>query len=154
MSKLPTRSPTHRDVEPARLASLGLEVEELADGEPIKLGALLDLAAERGRPVSHYFAGATLGAEVEFATEHPVQLVACVGKCQSWGALDVIDRAAEVWERRRDRKQPLFDVVTRSCLDRCDEAAACELRTPDGTAVLTRATAQSVEDALSEALAG
>lgn len=147
-SKVPTRSPTHREVEPARLAALGLEVEDLADGAPIGVAALRDLAQDRGRPVSHFYAGATLGADVELEVVHPVQLVACVGKCQSYGALDIIDAAAEFHERR-----PRFDLVTRQCLDRCDEAAVCELRTPDGTVTLTRATPDTVAAALAEVTA-
>ena len=149
---MPTRSPTHRDIEFSRLASMTVEVEELADGAPLTPGPMLELAEDRGRPVSHYYAAAALGADVEIAVEHPIQAVFCAGKCQAWGALDNIDRAAAVWERRRDAKLPLFDIVTRQCLDRCDHAAVCEVRTPDGTAVLTEATPAKVEEALKEAL--
>ena len=106
-----------------------------------------ELAEDRGRPVSHYYAGATLGADVEHEVKHPVQLVACVGKCQMYGALDVIDRVAEFHEQ-----QPRFDLVTRQCLDRCDEAAVCELRTPDGTVTLTLAKPDGVVAALAEVL--
>lgn len=151
--KVPTRSPTHHEIEFRRLAALVTEVEDLADGAPLTLEQLLELAQDRGRPVSHYLAAAVLGADVELATAHRIQAVFCAGKCQSWGALDCIDKAAELWEERRDRKLPLFDVVTRQCLDRCDKAAACEIRTPDGTAVITEATVAKVEAALREALA-
>lgn len=146
-TKVPTRSPSHREVEPARLAALGLEVEDLADGAPIGPAALLELAQDRGRPVSHYYAGATLGADVEFEVSHPSQVIVCAGKCQQWGALDVIDRVAEIWERT-----PRFDLVTRQCLDRCDQAAVCEVRTPDGNVVLTQATPDAVAAALAEVL--
>jgi len=152
--KVPTRSPTHRDIEFSKLASLTVEVEDAAGGEPLTPDQMLDLAQDRGRPVSHYYAAAALGAEVELAVSHPVQAVFCAGKCQSWGALDNLDRAAELWERRRDAKLPLFDIVSRHCLDRCDQAAVCEIRTPDGTAVLTKATPAQVEAALAEALGG
>ena len=33
MAKLPTRSPTHEDVPIARLSSMGLELEEVAEDE-------------------------------------------------------------------------------------------------------------------------
>ena len=117
---IPTRSPTHRDIEFNKLAPLGNEVEDAADVEQI--------------------------------IEHPIQAVFCAGKCQSWGALDCIDRAAEIWEQRRDRKQPLFDIVARQCLDKCANAAVCEIRTPDGTAVITMASPDKVAAALKEAL--
>jgi len=149
---IPTRSPTHRDIDFDKLAPLGLQVEEAADGAPIGVEQLLAVAQDRGRPVSHYYAAATLAAEVEQIVEHPIQAVFCAGKCQSWGALDCIDRAAEIWERRRDGKLPLFDIVSRQCLDRCANAAVFEIRTPDGTAVITMATPDKVEAALEEAL--
>ena len=152
MSGIPTRSPTHRDIEFGKLAPLGIEVEEAADGEPIGPDKLLEIAQDRGRPVSHYVAAAVLAAEVEQVSAHPVQAVFCAGKCQSWGALDCIDRAAEIWEQRRDAGKPLFDLIGRQCLDRCEHAAVCEIRTPDGTAVITTATPAKVAAALEEAL--
>jgi hypothetical protein len=147
MSSVPTRSTTHRDIEFHKLASLGLEVEELADGAPLTGDQLLQLATDRGRPPSHYYAAAVLAADVELASSHPVQAVFCAGKCQSWGALDCIDHAVEMWEKTRN-----FDVITRQCLDKCEHAAVCEIRTPDGTATITIATPAKVEAALREAL--
>jgi len=154
-AKVPSRSPTHREIDFNKLAGLGLDVEELAesqDGAPLAPDALIGLAADRGKPVSHFYAAAALATDVQLAVAEKVQLVFCAGKCQSWGALDCIDRAAERWEARRDRGQPLFDLVTRKCLDRCADAAVCELRTPDGTAVITQATPDKIDEALKAAL--
>jgi hypothetical protein len=151
MSKLPTRSPTHRDLDYDRLSRLGMDVEALAEDGPVTMDGLLELAAERGKPVSHLLAATALATEVEVAASAPIRLLACVGKCQQWGALDIVDRAVELWERRGGATAG-FDVVPRSCLDRCDRAAACELRTPDGVAVLTEATADGVAEALHAAL--
>jgi NADH:ubiquinone oxidoreductase subunit E len=145
MAGVPTRSPTHRDIDFARLASLGNEVEEVAEEGPLTPDRVIDLARDRGRPPSHYFAAAVLAAEVELPASKPVQVVVCAGKCQSWGALDLLDRAAELWER-----QPGFDIVPRQCLDRCEHAAVCEVRGPGGAAVLTRATPDQLEAALAE----
>src|SRR5213078_4084884 len=49
MAKLPTRSPTHDDVPLARLAAMGLELEDIADGDAVALPALVELAEDRGR---------------------------------------------------------------------------------------------------------
>jgi hypothetical protein len=149
---VPTRSPTHLEIDFHKLAGLGMDVEDIGADGPVTPAAMIELAADRGKPVSHYYAAAALASDVEQAREHPVALVFCAGKCQSWGALDCIDRAADRWEARRDRKQPLFDIVAVKCFDRCNEAAVCEVRTPDGTAVLTRATPAMIDDALSTAL--
>jgi hypothetical protein len=147
MSGVPTRSTTHRDIEFGKLASLGLEIEDMADGEPVTQEQIAQLANDRGRPVSHYLAASVLATEVEMIAEAPIQAVFCAGKCQSWGALDCIDRAVELRE-----KHPGFDVVPRQCLDKCEHAAVCEIRTPDGTATITIATPAKVEAALKEAL--
>src|SRR5262245_45573990 len=143
---VPTRSPTHRDIELSKLPGLGLEIEEAA-GDTVTLPSLVELAEDRGRPPSHYVAAAALATELPFAISQPIQAVFCAGKCQSWGALDCIDRAVEIWQERGG-----FDLVARSCLDRCANAAVCEIRTPDGTAGITEATPEKVEAALRSVL--
>jgi hypothetical protein len=147
MGNSPNRSPTHRDVDMNRLAGLGMEVEELAEGGPLTADRLLRYAEEQGKPVSHYYATVALATELELPTE-PVTAVFCAGKCQSWGALDAIDAAADVWEKRGGG----FAIGVRSCLDKCEDAAVCQIRTPSGTATLVRVKPEDVTQALSEAL--
>jgi hypothetical protein len=147
--KVPSRSATHLEIEFAKLARLGMDVEEIAeDGAPLDVGALIDLAADNGKLVSHYYAAAALASDVELSSQRPVQLVFCAGKCQSWGALDAIDAAADVWEKRGGG----FAIGVRSCLDKCEDAAVCQIRTPSGTATLVRVKPEDVTQALSEAL--
>ncbi len=148
MGNTPNRSPTHRDVDMGKLAGLGMEVEELAEAGPLSPGRLIALAEEQGKPVSHYYAALALATELEAPTA-PVTAVFCAGKCQAWGALDAIDRAAAVWEKRGGG----FAIGVRSCLDRCEDAAVCQIRTPSGTATLVRIKAEDVAAALEEALA-
>src|SRR6185295_3019271 len=69
MAKLPTRSPTHEDVPIGRLSSMGLEIEEIADGDTVALSALIELAEDRGRPVSHYLAAIPLATELRLAAD-------------------------------------------------------------------------------------
>ncbi len=147
-SKIPTRSSTHREIDPARLARLGLEVEELAEGGPITPDRVIALAAEQGKEPSQYYAAAALATETELPTA-PIMAVFCVGTCQGWGALDCVDRAVTTWERQPGR----FAIGVRACLDRCADAPVCELRTPDGTAVLAQTTPAKVAAALDELLA-
>ena len=64
MTKLPTRSPTHEDVPLGRLSSMGLELEDIADGDEVALPALIELAEDRGRPTSHYLAAVALATEL------------------------------------------------------------------------------------------
>jgi hypothetical protein len=157
MTKVPTRSPTHEDIELGRLAAMGLELEEIAEDDQVALPALIELAEDRGRPPSHYVAAIALATELRIAgdgidrTAPPfggaagraqvpaIELKICAGNCQRYGALDLIDALID----RRVRFVPV------SCLDRCDQAPACELHGEHGTLVLAPATVTAVDEALS-----
>jgi hypothetical protein len=151
VTKTPTRSPTHEDIELRRLASMGLELEEIAVDERVPLGALIELAEDRGRPPSHYLAAIPLATELAVdccAAPGAITVRVCAGTCQRWGALDVLDALVERWQRA-----PRLAILPVACLDRCDVAAACELDGPDGRLVIAPARPQAIVDAL-DALAG
>lgn len=144
MSKLPTRSPTHEDIELRRLASMGLELEEIAADDRVPLAKLVELAEDRGRPASHYVAAIPLATELALdAGTAPLAIKVCAGTCQRYGALDLIDHLVERWQRT-----PAFTIVPVSCLDRCDQAPACEVHGAHGQLVLAPATTASVDEAL------
>ena len=145
MAKLPTRSPTHADVEPSRLAAMGLELEEIADGETVALPALIELAEDRGRPASHYLAAIPLATELRLEGPAGLAIRVCAGTCQRYGALDLLDHLVEKVQR-----DPSFAIVPVTCLDRCDQAPACELHGGHGQLVLAPATAASLDEALSQ----
>jgi NADH:ubiquinone oxidoreductase subunit E len=139
--KIPTRSPTHADIEMSRLAAMGLELEDIASDDEVELGQLVELAEDRGRPASHYLAAIPLATELRVAAGGK-KLVAkvCAGTCQRYGALDLLDHLVE---RGGVAIQPV------SCLDRCDQAPACELHGEHGQLVLAPATAASIDEAVS-----
>jgi NADH:ubiquinone oxidoreductase subunit E len=145
MTKLPTRSPTHEDVPPSRLAAMGLELEDIADGDEVALPALIELAEDRGRPASHYLAALPLATELRLAAEGDVTVRVCAGNCQRWGALDLLDHLAE-----RAAKGTAFAIAPVSCLDRCDLAPACEIHGAHGQLVLAPATRGALDEALRE----
>jgi hypothetical protein len=147
MGNMPNRSTTHRDIDIHKLAGLGMEVEELAEGGPLTPERMLALAEEQGKPASHYYAAVALATELELPTA-PVTAVFCAGKCQQWGALDLLDRAALEAEKRPGG----FAIGVRSCLDKCEDAPVCELRTPSGTATLLRAKPDELAAALADVL--
>src|SRR5690606_14807892 len=120
MPKLPTRSPTHADVELSRLASMGLELEELADGEEVSLAALIELAEDRGRPASHYLAALPLATELRLAAPAKLVVRVCAGTCQRYGALELLDGLAP----RAAADDARFSIAPVACLDRCDQAPA------------------------------
>jgi NADH:ubiquinone oxidoreductase subunit E len=149
MAKLPTRSPTHEDVPTGRLAAMGLELEDIADGETVALPALIELAEDRGRPASHYLAAVALATELRVAPAAPITVRVCAGNCQRWGALDLLDHLAG----KLTGGAPGFAIAPVSCLDRCDLAPACEIDGAHGRLVVAPATPAAVDDAVRE-LAG
>jgi NADH:ubiquinone oxidoreductase subunit E len=120
----------------SRLASMGLELEDIADGETVRLDALVDLAEERGRPASHYLAALVM-TELRLP-QGATTVRVCAGNCQQYGALDLLDHLAA-------RKASIAPV---GCLDRCDKAPACEVVGAHGTLVLAPATAAAIDEAL------
>lgn len=150
MSKTPTRSPTHEDIEMRRLSSMGLELEEIAEDNAVQLSALIDLAEDRGRPASHYLAAVALATSGDDDQPYrvepssaPVFVRVCAGNCQRYGALDVLDALVERWQAKQG-----IAIVPMTCLDRCDHAAACEVISKDGNLVIAPATPANVIEAL------
>lgn len=146
--KVPTRSPTHLDVELHKLAALGLEVEELAEDGQVALPAVVELAEDRGKPVSHYLAALALSDDVTLAKSGGPVVKTCAGSCQQWGALDLLEHLATRWARAAT-----FTLVPVSCLDRCDRAAVCVIDSAQGTLVVEEATPAKLDEAL-DALIG
>lgn len=143
--KVPTRSPTHREVDIGKLAGLGLDLEEIAEDGAVALAALIELAEDNGRRPSHYLAGLALATELTLTSgASPIQITACVGKCQNWGALDCLDHLVDALNTTPGR----FALAVRSCLDKCDHAAVIQLDSPLGTVVVTEATTAKLDDAL------
>jgi NADH:ubiquinone oxidoreductase subunit E len=140
MSKTPTRSPTHEDIDPSRLATMALDLEEIADGDEVELAALVELAEDRGRPASHYLATLPLATDLRLAGSAPLTVKVCAGTCQRWGALDLLEHLVA---KRGIQLLPV------SCLDRCDQAPAAEILGAHGQLVLAPATSQALDEAIS-----
>src|SRR6185436_15092035 len=126
----------------ARLAAMGIELEDIADGDEVALAAVVELAEDRGRPVSHYLAAIPLATELRVAPTAAITVRVCAGTCQRWGALDLLDHLAE-----RAAKAG-FAIAPVSCLDRCDLAPACELHGAHGQLVLAPATKAGLDESL------
>jgi NADH:ubiquinone oxidoreductase subunit E len=122
---------------------MGLELEEIADGETVALDQMIELAEDRGRPVSHYLAAVPLATELRVAPTGTLTVKACAGTCQRYGALDLLDHLVERWSQ-----QKRFTIVPVTCLDRCDQAPACEVHGDHGQLVLAPATKSSLDEAL------
>lgn len=124
------------------MATMGLELEDIAVDDEIPLPALIELAEDRGRPASHYLAAIPLATELKLAGSAPLQLKVCAANCQRYGALDLLDYLAE----HKDGAK--FHITPVTCLDRCDLAPACEIHGAHGQLVLAPATKSSIDEAL------
>jgi NADH:ubiquinone oxidoreductase subunit E len=133
------------------MLNLGLAVEEAASGEPITGEAIDELALEQGVDASHLYAAAAVTTDVEFAREHEIAFVACGGVCQNWGALECIEHLALLRQERLDEGKPAFDIQAKSCLDKCEHAPAVMVVTPEGTALIARASKESLRQAVEQA---
>lgn len=133
------------------MMSLGLVVEEAADGEAISHDAMEELALEHGVDTSHLYAAAAVTTDVELAREHDVMFVACGGICQNWGALECIEHLCDLRRQRMDSGKSAFDIQARSCLDKCEHAPAVMVVTPSGTALIPGATRAALTDAVEQA---
>ena len=118
---------------------MGLELEEIADGDTVALPALVELAEDRGRPASHYLAAIPLATELRVAASGALVARVCAGTCQRYGALDLLDHLVE---------QGKVTIAPVTCLDRCDQAPACELNGPHGQLVLAPATTAALDEAI------
>lgn len=141
--KVPTRSPTHEDVPIARLASMGLELDEIAEDETVTIAALAELAEDRGRPASHYLAAIPLATELKVKSSGGIEVRVCAGNCQRYGALDLLDHLVE-----RHARAQTFTIAPVECLDLCDNAPACELHGAHGKLVIAPGTASTIDEAL------
>lgn len=140
MSKTPLRSPTHEDLEPSRLATMAVDLEDIVDGDEIALPALVELAEDRGRPASHYLATIPLATDYKLAGTAPLTVKVCAGTCQRWGALDLLEHLVE---------KKGIAIVPVSCLDRCEHAPAAEIHGAHGQLVIAPATTAAIDEALS-----
>ena len=148
----PNRAATHRGLDFTRAMKLGNDVGDDVGDEPITFEQLDEIAVERGIAHSHLYAAVATTTELEFdRTSHEVTFELCGGKCQLWGALERIDQLVDLRNERAEAGKQLFNVVTKSCLDKCDHAPVLALHTPDGMAVLTNATDKTIAEAVAQA---
>jgi len=117
--------------------------EEIADGEAVPLAALIELAEDRGRPASHYLAAISLATELRVGPAAPLEVRVCVGTCQRYGALDMLDHLVVRWGKSKG-----FAIAPVSCLDQCDKAPACEIHGPHGKLLIAPTTTANLDEAL------
>ena len=123
-----------------KLMRLAGDVEDASTAGRIDAEAIADLSADLGVPAEKLYAGLAMGGNVQLTLESETQVVVCAGSCQDYGALECISTLLDLREDRLEDGEEAFDVVPRACLNRCQQAVAVEIRTKNGTAVVSDAT--------------
>lgn len=148
----PSRPPTHQSLPLPKLMDLATALEEAADGKPLTVDQIEDVASEQGAPRAHLYAALTMNPNLQLAREHQVGFIVCAGGCQQWGSLDRLEQLLRLRERQLDAGEPAFDVHVRGCLDKCEHAPVIAAFSPDGAAVIPQADEASVADAVAQVL--
>ena len=138
-----------------RLMNLAGELEEafeLIDAETLTPQIVAEIAEEIGAPKVHVYAAAAMMTEIACDASAAVRFELCIGGCQSWGAAELLRHLLKRHAQRQEAGAPLFGVVAKRCLDKCERAAVVLVHTPDGTAGLAAATIEQLDEALATAL--
>ncbi|HUH04324.1 MAG TPA: hypothetical protein VML75_20145 [Kofleriaceae bacterium] len=147
----PSHPATHATLDLDRLMKLGVAVEDAAEDTDSELvtPVLIDqLAEDLGERCANLYAAAAMTTDLEFDRQHPVTFVFCAGGCQGWGALDNMELLLDLRRDRAEAGLPVFNVLAKNCLDRCQHAPAVMMTSPDGTALLTEVTREKLIEAV------
>ena len=138
-----------------KLMNLAGELEEafeLLPADSLTPAIVEELAADLGAPKTHVYAAAAMMTEIPCDATAPVRFELCIGGCQAWGATELLGHLIKRHAQRDDDDKPLFGIVAKRCLDKCDRAAVVLVHTPDGTAGLSAATVEQLDEALQSTL--
>ncbi len=142
--------PEHKTIDLNKLMRLSGEVEESASDGLVSAESMDELSADLGVPREQLYAGLGMAGSASMKLEHDVAFVVCTGGCQGSGALACVSELLDLRDDLVDEGSAAFDVIPSHCLNRCQSAPVVEVRSDDGTAVLARATPESLTEAVGE----
>jgi NADH:ubiquinone oxidoreductase subunit E len=116
----PPLIPTHQPIDMMSLYDLFETIREMAATGPIKIADLEALADEKGVPRTHAYAATMFDPSIELETRSDVSIHVCTGRCQVFGAIDLLEELLKIRDARTKEGKKSMDVVPRSCLDQCD----------------------------------
>ena len=133
------------------MTRLGQLVARAASGRPVAHATIEELARTHQVDASALYASAGATTTVEFAREHRVAFVVCGGTCQSFGAIDILQRLVELRHKRhKSWFKKAFDIQAKSCLNGCEHAPMVRVHTRDGIGYVQRATPDEVSEAVKD----
>lgn len=147
------RPATHTPIALERLTQLATKLEDAlaAEGEDKLTPDLVEIiAGDLGAPEAHVYAAAATLTDIACDSGQPIRFEVCVGGCQSWGAVQILDHLLLRHAERRADELPVFSVVAKRCLDKCAHAPVVLVHTQDGSAGISRATSDKIDEALEQ----
>ena len=147
----PSRPPTHEPLSLETLSRVASKLEDAleAEGAEQLTPELVELiAGDLGVPETHVYAAAASMTEITCEASGSVRFELCVGGCQAWGAVQLLDHLLLRHAERRTDDQPPFGIVAKRCLDKCQHAPMVFVHTQDGTAALPEASVTQLDEAL------
>jgi NADH:ubiquinone oxidoreductase subunit E len=145
------REATHPVLDVSRLMDIAGQVDEMmADmGESELTPELVqDLADDIGTRESFVYAAVAAFSDLACDASDELRVSMCVGNCQRFGALELLDKVLAVNGKRRFEGKPNFGVTALSCMDRCDDGPIVRFHTPDGVAGMTLVSMDDLEEQL------
>ncbi len=88
-----------------------------------------EVAAEYETTAAEVYASVALAPEIILQKECSLTFEVCIGRCQFSGGAGALRELVA----RRNKENPSFDIVARSCLDACDNAPVVRSQGPNGT---------------------
>lgn len=116
----PPLIPTHQPIDMMSLYDLFGTIRGMAQSGPIKISDLEALAEKEGVPRSHAYAATMFDPTITLETEGDSSIVVCTGRCQMFGAIDILEELLKMRDARKAEGATPLNVLPRSCLDQCD----------------------------------
>ena len=123
------REPTHEPLDLDVLWDLGDAIEDKCPDGVLSVKSLEEIASEQGVPLAYVYVAAASDPDLHWEEKSPAQVTVCAGSCQAYGACELIE---QILAKRAEGTVP-FDLRTVGCLDRCEQAIAVDLHTPQGS---------------------
>lgn len=116
-----------------RVWALMDEIEDtVGEDEPVDRAALEAVAAKAEAPLTHVWVAAGGSPDTYWSTEHETRIDVCVGDCQAWGALPLLEALFSERDAREAAGEKSFDVCSVGCAGVCDFKPAARSLGPAG----------------------
>ena len=142
------REPTHKPLDMMAIMELADALSER--GRELTVADLEAAAEQEDAPVSHVWAAMGGHPMLSLKREHEVLVYVCVGRCQLWGGVELLESVLDLKSDRAAAGKVDFDLAPHGCLNRCAQAPMAIAHVEDGYVGMERAGVADVRALLEE----